>query len=296
MKTKLDQLKGFIVVNGLCLIVLMASAVSIGFANAPLIPQPKGLLISPTVKYINVDTSVAQTSKIYVANNTSKNLIVYLNVKQFSVNNYSYTFQFKNVTNNWVTLQYNRLNLDPNQGKYINYSVNVPNKTAPGGYYYTFFTSANYGNSLTSTVQSVSLLYMTVNGKLIQNFRVINSSVQHIMFSSSLSYKLNILNTGNVYYFIYNSGALHGLSAAPPSASVAHLIIPNKIRTITGQINHPVLPGIYKASYGFNTESGGHFQTAGFIVYLPPWSISLVIVVILAVNLYYSKKRQRTKH
>jgi hypothetical protein len=170
----------------------------------------------------------------------------------------------------------------------------VPANGAPGGTYYTFLASANIeSGSIKTTVQAAILLFLTVNGKLIYTSNLIGSSIQRIVLSSQLTYKFKVLNTGNVYFFIYVSGKLHGLGANVNGPSVTHLVMPGKIREFSGAIPHPFLPGLYKVAYGYMTSSGTVVQQSRFILYVPPWSIALVLIILLVLNLRYTKGRKK---
>jgi hypothetical protein len=258
-------------------------------------PSPNGLFISPVSDFTSVNAGSTKNGSFVVANYTQSPITVTFTIEQFTVANYTYNYQFSNPTNNWITLGLNDAILAPDQSLKVPYSINVPKGSAPGGNYYTLFASTNIQTgSLKSTIQAASLLYITVNGKLTKTSLLEHNSMSHFMFGQQLGFKFDVLNTGNVYYFVFASGKLSGLSAGPPSSATAHILIPGKIRGFSGSIMHPLIPGIYKASYGYVTDNGDHVSKSQFIVYIPPWSIALLVVIILGILVWQDKKR-RTK-
>jgi hypothetical protein len=238
----------------------------------------------------------AGTKKTYdltVANYTDKTLDVELTVKQFSVNNYSYSYIFNQPSSNWLTLGVNELTLKPGQNTNVPYVLNIPSGVKPGGNYYTLFASStSSGSGIKSTIQAASLIYLTVNGKLTYNSVLNSDHIPLISFGKQISYKFNVTDVGNVYYFVYVSGELHGLSAKPASTPASHLVLPGKIRTFSGIIASPVLPGIYKATFGYKLASGKSVEKSHYIIYLPVWFICLVFIILLGLNTYYLKIRR----
>jgi hypothetical protein len=263
--------------------------------SRPAPPTPNGLFISPASDFTSLNAGSSKNGSFIIGNYTSAPITVILNIKQFTVVNYTYSYQFSNPVNNWITLGLNEATLLPDQNLKVPYQISVPKGAAPGGNYYTLFASTIIQTgSLKSTIQAASLLYLTVNGKLIRSSRLEHSSMPQLMFGQQLSFRFDVLNTGNVYYFVFVSGKLSGFTAGPPSTASAHILIPGKIRGFSGSIVHPLLPGIYKASYGYVTDNGNHVNKSQLIAYIPPWSIALALVIILGVLKWLDKKK-RTK-
>src|SRR5581483_9900798 len=106
--------------------------------------------------------------------------------------------------------------LEPRQTQKIDYNVQVPAGTAPGGHYYTLLASATLtAGAIKNTIQAADLLYLTINGKLTTVSHLESSSIRQVNFSHDIPFTLKPINTGNVYSFIYVSGELHGLFVKP---------------------------------------------------------------------------------
>ena len=273
----------------LCLLVLLPAPAS---ADTP---KNKGLLISPLRQYISLDAGKQAIGRFTVANLTEQPITVTLSAKQFSVSDYAYNYNFS-PPNDWLSFKLTQIPLEPNESREVDYTVTVPAGTAAGGQYYTLLASAelNAGN-LKSTVQAATLLYLTVNGKLVRTSQLVGSSIHRIVFGKQVQYTIDVRNTGNVHYFAYFSGQLHGLTAKSASGT-SHILLPGPIRQVVGDINAPLLPGIYKATYGYKTDAGTTVTQSRFIIFLPPWSLAfLVLLLIIGLNLYGRRKRNKTK-
>jgi len=255
----------------------------------------RGLLISPLRDYVNVDDGGQKTQNFTVANLTEKPITVALSVKQFSVSDYAYDYQFSEPHDSWVRLTKTEVQLKPNESQKISYQISVPAKNAPGGYYYSLFASAILSDTgLSGTVQAASLLYITVNGKLIQTNSLQSSSMPHIVFGKQIPYSMDVRNSGNVHYFGYFSAKVQGLFTNISPTGASHLLLPDTTRRISNSVPAPLLPGIYKATYGYQPESGAAKTHSQYILNLPPWSIALVLLVFLTLRLYQKKKAPTT--
>jgi hypothetical protein len=266
------------------------------FAATPLPPREKGLLITPIRQYVSGDAGKSIHSNFQVANLTDAPLTIALSVKQFSVADYSYSYEFQKPDNNWVHLSMSSVTLQPNRTQTVEYTVDIPAGTAPGGHYYTLFASANLESAgLHNVIQAADLVYLTVNGALTRVSHLESSSIQWISFGSTIAFTLQPINTGNIYSFVYVSSELHGLFVPPPQTSEAHLLIPGKVRELKDSIRSPVLPGIYQAVYGYKTDSNWVIQRSHLIVYIPPWFIAFLLAALLFTGrLWLRKKRTNT--
>jgi hypothetical protein len=238
-----------------------------------------------------MDAGKTQDSSFVVANLTTGTLQVNLNVQQFSVENYNYNYTFQQPQNDWLHLAETQVTLQPQQSKTIKYTLSVPAQTAPGGRYYSLIASAKLNaGGIENTIQAADLLYLTVNGKLTRVSHLEGSSIPWLVFGKEVPFTLEPINTGNVYSYVYVSGELHGLFVPPPETSAAHLLIPGHVRRLNSSIESPLLPGIYKATYGYKTEGNWVVQESRWILYLPPWSIAFAIAAVLLVGAYYRRR------
>jgi hypothetical protein len=257
----------------------------------------KGLSISPLYRYTTLAGGTSQPGSITVADLSSAPMTVILSVKQFSVTDYTYDYQFSEPGNNWLKLGQTQVTLQPGQSQQISYSLLAPRNTAPGGYYYTVFASAQLGRGgISATVQAATLLYVTVSGRLVKTGRLDGDSIRRINFGTQIPYSLSTTNTGNVYYFAYFSGSLHGMFTSRTAAATTHLLFPGKVRQIAGSIPSPVLPGVYKTTYGYRTDAGMTVMRTHRVIFIPPWSIAgLLLIILLARKIRRQHKKPTPK-
>jgi hypothetical protein len=267
-----------------------------GTAHAADKPVPeRGLLIAPLREYPKGNAGETVHADFTVANLTDKPLDVRLSVKQFSVTDYAYDYTFAAPKDDWLHLETPIVTLLPNKSRSINYTITIPAKAAPGGHYYTLFASADLeSQGIRSTIQAADLLYLTVAGKLNTVSHLQHSSISVVNFGRNINYTLEPINTGNVYSFVYVSGQLHGLFVRPAQTSVAHMLIPGKVRRITDSIPSPIFPGIYNASYGYKNDAGWVIQQSHLIVYIPPWFIAFVLAGLLVAGKFWHRRRTYT--
>lgn len=275
-------------IGAVCIIIFLPTVT--GAENTP--STALGLQITPVRQLISIDAGTRYSATYVIANLTPAPTQVNLIGEQFSVQNYSYNYTFSRPSNDWLNLAETTILLSPGQSKTMHFSFNAPANATPGGYYYTILASTTLVSSgVTETIQAADLLYVTVRGKLSTVSHLESSTIPHVVFGKSIPYKLNAVNTGNVYSFIFVSGQLHGLLTSPPQTSSGRLLLPGKVRTLTANIDSPVLPGIYKATYGYKTEGNWTVQESRWIVYIPPWSVALFLAVLLIAGSYLRKHK-----
>ncbi|HSX06192.1 MAG TPA: hypothetical protein VLG92_00540 [Candidatus Saccharimonadia bacterium] len=260
-------------------------------------PQTHGLLITPLRQYLKVTANTATKSSLTVSNLTNKPLNIHLSVQQFSLTDYTYNYRFTQPANNWLRIETPDITLEPSHTQIVTYELSVPAGITPGGYYYTLLASANLASQgIDSTIQAADLLYLTVSGKLTYTSRLQTSSVSHFSFGRPFAYHLNAVDTGNIYFFAYTTGALHGWSARPVTTSTAHMLVPDTVRSLSGEIAAPILPGIYTATYGYRTDNDQHIVRKSLVVFIPPWSVAFLLVLLLIVGKLLNKRHSRKEH
>jgi hypothetical protein len=265
-------------------------------ANAASTNTKRGLLISPLRSYITINAGEEKTSNFTIANLTDKSITVTLSVKQFSVSDYAYNYSFTAPNNSWLIILKPVVNLRPGESQTVPYHLNIPQGTAPGGNYYTLFASANLASAgLEGVVQAATLLYITVNGTLIRTSTYIGSTVPRFLFSKQLAYTFDVKNTGNVHYFAYFSGTLTGLFRHPDPTGMSHLLLPSSIRHVSGTIPAPILPGVYRATYSYITDAGTNVTRQRLVVFIPPWSVALTILVLFGATKFYTHQHKKVK-
>lgn len=279
---------------GLAFTALTMCSVSAGVSSAAI--TPKGLRIAPTQQFLRVDAGKSLQNSFSVTNLSNGPLAVKLTVKQFSVADYSYTYEFSPPPNNWLTLQAPTAVLQPGQQFSVPYTISVPANAAPGSQYYTLFASATTDSgSVKTTIQAADLVYLTVNGKLLTNSVLQSSSIQRFAWGSAFSFTMTPKNTGNVYTDVNLHGRLLGLFTSSTRRGESHILLPGKPRTLTGTIATPLLPGVYRAEYGYTTTGNWDITQQAWVVFLPPWFIAILLAGALLAARYHSRYKPKSR-
>ena len=256
----------------------------------------RGLQISPLKQYATLDNGSQKIGNFTVANLTASTMQVDFSVKRFSVSNYTYNYTFSKPKQDWVHLSTTNVTLAAGKSKTIPFTIDVPKGSRPGGYYYTFVASANVSNGgIASTLQATSLLYLTVKGQLITTGQLLNSSISKFSLGKDIAYKFDIRNTGNVHYFVYPAGHLMGALTGRDTLGAAHLILPGTVRSVESFITAPLLPGIYRAEYGYRTSAGTSYVRHAYVVYVPLWSITGLLLLGFGIYKFVPMWRNRRR-
>ncbi|MFZ2544853.1 MAG: hypothetical protein WAW80_02665 [Candidatus Saccharimonadales bacterium] len=271
-------------------LVVSLLPVSVGASEATNI----GLSISPLRRELTVTAGKTTTSNFTVANLTKEPMTVNFSVKQFSTTNFVYDYEFRPPDNDWVKIQVAQIKLKPGEGKKVNYTVNVPDRTSPGGYYYTMFASTDIASGLPSTVQAATLLYLTVDGKLIRTSVLQNDSIPFLVTGNEVPYKFDVKNLGNVHFSAYFYGQLESVFGKGEEIGTSHLVMPGTVRSVNGSIPTPLLPGVYRATYGYKVDFADFLVSkTAYVVFIPPWSVVATFFILLSGRWLWQKRRDK---
>lgn len=276
------------------LVVVLVAVFSGGAAQAK---DDSGLSISPLRSELKAEPGKTAKGKVAVGNPSKEPITVSLAVKTFSVANLTYDYTFgSGDASGWVSLDNATVTIKPGETAKINYTVTVPAKATPGGYYFAVFASTTVsGAGEPGTVQAASLVYMTVAGELVRTSVMQNASLPVFVTGGEIPYSFDVKDTGNVHFTAYFYGQTEALLLGKQTeAGASHLLMPDAVRTVHSTIPSPLLPGIYKVEYGYKVDFANIVTSqTGYIVYFPPWAfIALLFVVLFGRWLW---QRQKTK-
>lgn len=258
----------------------------------------KGLSVSPLRQQSTVAAGKSSSGYFTVADETSKPMNVTVSVKKFSVADYSYDYTFQTTQDDWITPQRSTITLQPGQSTKALYDITIPAKATPGGYYYALIASTQVasGSGLPETIQAATMLYLTVDGKLVRTSVLQNDSLPFWVTGSSIPYKFDVKDTGNVYFSAYFYGQLQGLFGKQPEIGTSHVLLPGAVRTIEGSIPMPLLPGIYKVTYGYKVDFASIITSkSAYIIYIPPWSVVALLFILLAARWLWQKRHKKPR-
>ena len=253
-----------------------------------------GMTVTPVRQEISVAAGKSTPESFMVANQTDKPMKVSFFIKQFSATNFTYDYVFHPAGNDWLRLGTAQVELKPKESRKISYSFNVPKDAKPGGNYYMIFASTDIiGPGLPATVQATISLFLTVEGKLVRTGTIENPSIPWLVTGTDIPYKFNARNTGNVYYSAYLYGQVAGLFGKQPAVGVGHVLMPQVARTISGSVPAPVIPGVYKVTYGYKTDFGTATTQSAYVLFLPIWSVAALAFLLVAGIWLFQRIRHR---
>jgi len=263
-------------------------------------PTPTtGLQISPARQELHVDPGTTVDGDLVVANLTKQDLVITLFFREFTVTNANYDYAFQLSHYDWIRIKQPEVTLKPGESRTIPYSLSPTADASPGGYYFTIFASSNLqSGGINSTIQAASLQYVTVNGRLDKSTRLDKITLPNVLASPDITYGFDMTNTGNVYYTIYSTARLSNVFATTEGETAAHIVLPQKPRTMTGTLPAPPYPGIYTATIGYRTDSGNFMTLSKPVLYLPLWGVVIgigIVIVLLRVGVVVFKRWRRRK-
>lgn len=255
----------------------------------------RGLAISPVRSELKIDAGATASTSVTVTNLSKDPLVISPTVSDFSVTDYTYSNQFSKLQHNWIKPGVATVTIAPGQKQQVTYDIAVPQRATPGGYYFALTMSARVtGGGLPTTIQAVSLLYMTVSGDLVRTSVLQNDSVPWFVTGSDIPYKFDVKDTGNVYFTAYFYGQVHGLFGTSPESGTAHILLPGAPRTISGTVPSPLLPGIYRLTYGYKVDFADFVTTkTAWVLYIPPWSVIALVLLLLVIRWFWQKQRMK---
>ena len=253
----------------------------------------KGLAVAPVRLQMTVRSGQSSEGTIMVGNYTDKPLTVNLFVQKFAAVDYTYDFDFSSFDGSWILFEHPRLTLGPEEEKAVKFRVNAPDNLASGGHYFALTASADMsGNGLGRTARVVSQLYLSVEGEYQQSGTIQNGSVPFLVYGDKILFTFDAKNTGNIHFTAFFYGHLNGLFYSQSEQGVNHILLPGTTRRVGGAVAAPSLPGVYTLTYGYSTDYSKEIVTkTATILYLPPWSIAALILLLLVIKWVWQKRK-----
>lgn len=256
------------------------------FAYADEATDDSELQVSSSRLSVSVKAGEAKNIEITTRNKSIRAMEVQLQVKQFTAGDTPSDITFEKPQYDWVHARANTLNLEPNKSKTADYRITVPTSAAEKEYYYALIASTTTGNAAGSkTVQVASLLYLYVDGGNAKHVSsVTDSRIPTISFATSIPYAFAIQNSGNIHLQASSSAQLKGWTWGSEDVRTNTIVLPERSRDVQGAFTAPFSPGIYTLTYGYTDQATGKATVLSApIIYIPLWSIAVMILLILVV-------------
>ncbi|RYX79222.1 hypothetical protein EON76_00680 [bacterium] len=250
-----------------------------------------GLNVSPSRSTLTAKPGETKTVNITVTNDSASPMTIPLTIEEFIVDSATNELDFKSPDFDWAVTKDRLLTLNPNQTRSVDFVFKVPQNAAAKEYYFALIASNQADNK---TIRVASLVYLYVDGGKIDRKRELtHTTAPSFVFGGPIKYSFDIQNSGNVHAQTRSNAYLKGLSWYSSSPDTYQVTIPSRTNHVEGSVPQPFFPGVYTLTYGF-TEEAAQKTTADTarIVYIPPWSIAALIVIVLAI-IWTLQKRKR---
>jgi hypothetical protein len=262
----------------------------------------KGLRLSPLRNEISIAPGTSRDGTLDLTNQTDKPMTVHLSAEKFSVVNeqYDYAFTAESDTAKWITYKQDDVTLEPGKSQTVPYMIGVPLTAEPGGRYISLFATTDAQGD-TGDVKSqqriASLVYLTVEGKVTRVGKVVSLN-QPWLTSGQDKWTMELQDSGTTHYrsqFSVQVQTLFGSKIGSYTADA--LILPASVRSLTGVLPAPQLPGLYQAVYTIGLGDAPAVHQTRLLLYVPLWSVGALLVLIgMIVATVYYVRSLRKKH
>jgi hypothetical protein len=262
--------------------------------------QNRGLTVTPLRSELEVSPGTSVDGVLTITNLTDTDMKVGLSAEEFSVIDQQYDYAFTAESNlaKWVLFGKSSVNLQAGESQSVSYKVGAPLSAEPGGRYISLFASTDSAdsNSGISTRQRVaSLLYITVLGDVSRSGSLVSLAAPWLMSGNDI-WSATLRNTGTTHYRSQYMVSVYNIfgNAAATSDINDSLILPGTIRTISGTVPTPQLPGIYRVVFKIGLgDTPARFESR-YVLYMPP-AAWIALTVFLAMFIWYVMSRLKHK-
>ena len=261
--------------------------------------------VTPMSQSIALDAGDTYEGEITVANpaNATNDFHYKVEVSSYGVAGEDYSADFLTETErsqivNWTTIDKPTGVLKPNESAKVHYTVKVP-KTAPaGGQYAALLVSSDdsvtesESVSINNVFEMASILYAKVNGDLIHEGEILDTSVPGFVTQVPIKVSAILKNDGNIHETAYISLEVRSYFSsqniypkAGESGTVEEMIMPGTTRYVTREISDVAPLGIYDVTQtvSYMGDSVMNHQT---VVVCPIWFMALIFVTLTAIVLF----------
>lgn len=291
----------------LAFIIFCSSVINFGLGyilHAQSNESPKGMTLSPLRTEINTAPGTSFTDQLKVTNSTDKPMTVSFTAEEFNVIDEQYDYEFiteSNITS-WVSFKPSEVVIKAGETKKVYYTVGVPLTAEPGGYYISMFASSAVAageDSGNSQQRVASLLYITaasdVLGAATRSGHILSLSSPWLVINKGV-WGMTIQNAGTTHYrseYTVKVEDLFGNVVGEEKSSA--LILPSTIRSLSGELSLPSVPGIYKAIYKVGLGDVPTVTEVHYMLFLPSWSLIIITAIIIATS-YWLYRKLSKKH
>jgi hypothetical protein len=283
--------------------LLSALGLTGGLAHA----APQAITISPTSVDKTIKPGAAYNGNFQVLNQGKTEFTFKVYAAPYHVKGEDYTPDFTTLLGtpnvaSWFKFSVDSAHITPGQSVNVNYSVNIPEGTPPGGYYATVFAQTQYpkqANSITLNERVGQIFYLQAAGPVAKKGEV--ASWQSGIFQKPpLTSTLRLQNDGGVHYpatIQVNVRDVFGRSKY--SLHTSKEVLPQTIRKVAIPWNKTPGIGIFKVT-GSVSFLNQHQELSTKWVFVMSQAVRiclgavlLLIILFVAARSQYKRRRRR---
>lgn len=291
--------------------VLSIVAFTLLTSNPAFAQEPtNAITMSPGSTRISVDAGKSVSESFEVINGGSDGYKVELSVSPYHVTGENYDPEFTQLpgtvnSSEWITLDTTEAELAGLKVLSVSYTVEVPENTAPGGYYAVIFAQATRSDTGSGGVipnnRVGNIIYITVNGDVATTGDVTGTPIPGFSFSSKVPLGLKLSNTGGIHFESTISFRVTDIAGKEVfKANLERMILPSTVRNLTVDWESSLPLGLYtvhrEATVGSETIQLDDHK----ILIVNPWFLicaatflsSIIVILFLRVR---SRKLQKKK-
>lgn len=274
-------------VTGLISALLLVCSFSLHVSAA----EAESLTLSPAKKLYTLDAGEIEKDTITVLNDGNSDYDFLIYTAPYSVKNTKYEPDFTTVRSNadayaWIQFDKTRVHLKPGERVEVPYTVRVPSDAAPGGHYGVIFAEiqadkqdAGFGVARKKRVGSI--VYATVNGKVINEGQVLSTMIDGFQSNPPLKATSLIENTGNTDFTAKTVFTVKDVfGAIKYQRTSEHSVLPKMNRELEFEWEGSPWFGIYKVAVD-TTVLSKTTQASSLVFVMPKWMIVLVLLILI---------------
>jgi len=275
------------IIPGLVLVLLFTV---FSFDPVSAINPNLGLTLSPLRSEYNIAPGTSQNGVLTVVNKSDQPMEVSLTSEEFRVINQQYDYAFNADSNlsEWIKFNTGQVSLSPGATKTITYTLAVPLSAEPGGRYISLFASndtESTNGGISSRQRIASLIYLTVTGDVTREGHLLSLN-SPLIIGTSGSWSAVLQNTGSTHFRSrYNIETKTIFGGQVSSTTGEALILPGTVRSLSGDLQLPRYPGVYKLIYTIGLGDTPAVTVTKYEIYLPIVTFAILGAIVVSVVL-----------
>ncbi len=250
----------------------------------------ESITLSPAIIKPTTDAGSVFKGKLTVVNDgqTDYQFLVY--ARPFSVKSETYDPNYTEVnerTEAYQWVQFEKTNLQLAAGKSIEipYTVTVPKKAKSGGHYAVLFAETQpkqaEGTQVTRKKRVGSLVYVTVNGELINSGSLLGWDAKLWQKSKPIGAAFRIKNDGNVHFQVNSQVTFSNIFNKPRlQLNQEQFVLPGTTRKIVANMERSPLVGVYRVSGTVSFLDKKEALASKWIILLPIQVVNMIIATV----------------